>query len=57
MSAHASILASADIFEMGSTEPITLLYSSKVARYMNIFVQTYGSFSLHPDLIRTPWFL
>lgn len=40
-----------------SAEPITLLYSSKVARYMNIFVQNYGSFSLHPDLIRTPWFL
>jgi hypothetical protein len=40
-----------------SSEPITLLYSSKVARYMNIFVQNYGSFSLHPDLIRTPWFL
>lgn len=40
-----------------SAEPITLLYSAKVARYMNIFVQNYGSFSLHPDLIRTPWFL
>jgi hypothetical protein len=40
-----------------SAEPITLLYAGKVARYMNIFVQNYGSFSLHPDLIRTPWFL
>ncbi|MDX2136534.1 MAG: ATP-binding protein [Chloroflexota bacterium] len=40
-----------------AAEPITLLYSSKVARHMNIFVQNYGSFSLHPDLIRTPWFL
>jgi ATP-dependent DNA helicase RecG len=40
-----------------SADPITLLYSRKVARYMNIFVQNYGSFSLHPDLIRTPWFL
>ncbi len=40
-----------------SAEPITLLYSAKVARHMNIFVQNYGSFSLHPDLIRTPWFL
>jgi predicted HTH transcriptional regulator len=40
-----------------SAQPITLLYSSKVARYMNIFVQNYGSFSLHPDLLRTPWFL
>lgn len=40
-----------------SSQPITLLYSSKVARYMNIFVQNQGTFSLHPDLLRTPWFL
>lgn len=40
-----------------SSQPITLLYSSKVARYMNIFIQAYGSFSLHPSLVSTPWFL
>lgn len=40
-----------------SSEPITTLYAGKIARYMNIFLQFSGSFSIHPDLENTPWFL
>lgn len=40
-----------------SAIPITLLYASKIARFMNIFIQTEGGFVLHPSLETTPWFL
>jgi predicted HTH transcriptional regulator len=38
-------------------EPITIKYASDIAYLMNVFVSNFGSFRLHPDLERTPWFL
>jgi len=38
-------------------EPITTKYASDIAHLMNVFIETFGEFNLHPDLERTPWFL
>ena len=38
-------------------EPITLKFAGDIAYLMNVFLASFGSFTLHPRLERTPWFL
>lgn len=37
--------------------PITLKFSGDIAYLMNVFLSSFGSFTLHERLERTPWFL
>lgn len=37
--------------------PITLKFAGDIAYLMNVFLSSFGSFTLHPRLERTPWFL
>ncbi|OLE66376.1 MAG: hypothetical protein AUI36_07630 [Cyanobacteria bacterium 13_1_40CM_2_61_4] len=38
-------------------EPITLKFASDIAYLMNVFLASFGSFTLNSRLERTPWFL
>jgi hypothetical protein len=38
-------------------DPITIKFASDIAYLMNVFLNSFGSFNLHPRLERTPWFL